>query len=97
MSQVKLGISQIASSISDIPNWNVDYNPNPTWDIPNRTWDMVRFDASGIPNLTMSQIFLGEIGTWISLELYIPNSSIFQIVLVKFGTWSGMGHPMLQT
>ncbi len=52
-SKFRFRASQTGISILD------DHVPNPTWNIPNRIWDMVKYGTFDAPNLTMFQIHLG--------------------------------------
>ena len=91
-SEFDLGHSQIVISISDIPNRNFRFGnthvrnviniPNPTWDIPNQIWNMVRFGTLDTPNPTMFQINIDTFGSWLGFRHMIPNPTMSQINMV---------------
>jgi len=70
---------------SEFPIWNIH--------VRNVTISQIQLGISRIRSgtyPTMSQIHLGEFGTWSDLVSYIPNLFMSQIYLDGFGIWSGL-------
>ena len=66
-----------------------DHAPNSSRSI----WDVVKFGVLGVPNLTMSQTYLGQFRAWSDLGHPIPpNLTMFQTYLGRFGPRSSLGH-----
>ncbi len=63
---------------------------------------MVRFGESKVSNLTIAQIDLDRLGTWLSLgnkfgTFDFPNLTMFQTYLGQFGMQLSLGHLIPQT